>query len=54
MTYPDVEKHKKELKFKTMSDDPKYVYVDLIENNLKKKLHKSNLFVNIRKQKEYK
>ena len=53
MTFSDYDKFKKELKFKTMSDDPKYGYVDLITNSSKKS-HKSELFVNIKKKKDYK
>ena len=54
MTFPDYDRFKKELKFKTMSDDPKYGYVDLMEIKTSKKSHKSKLFVNIKKNKEYK
>ena len=44
----ELNKNKNELKYKTLYDDPKYVY---IENNRKnKKVHKSNLFVNLKRK----
>ena len=46
--YTDINNFKKELKFKTLSDDPKYVYIEANQNNQNKKVHKSNLFVNVK------
>ena len=43
-----VDKYKKELKFKTISDDPKYVYIETNNRNKNKKVHKSNLFINLK------
>ena len=42
-------KYNRELRFKTLSDDPKYEYLEskrIVKNS---KIHKSNLFVNIKK-----
>ena len=47
----EINKNKKELKYKTLYDDPKYVYIE--KNKNKKKVHRSNLFVNL-KSKKYK
>ena len=46
-----INKNKNELKYKTLYDDPKYVYIN--NNKNIKKVHKSNLFVNL-KSKNYK
>ena len=49
--YTDINYFKKELKFKTLSDDPKYVYIEANQSNQNKKVHKSNLFVNVKHNK---
>ena len=52
MTNSNYDRYKKEIKFKTMSDNPKYAYVELMETNKKKKSHKGNLFVNVNNKKK--
>ena len=52
MTNSNYDRYKKEIKFKTMSDNPKYAYVELMEKNKKKKSHKGNLFVNVNNKKK--
>ena len=50
MSNNELNKNKKELKYKSLYDDPKYVY---IENNKKnKKVHKCNIFVNVKSKNE--
>jgi hypothetical protein len=44
----ELNKKKEELKYKSLYDDPKYVYVENYKKNKNKKVHKSNLFLNIK------
>ena len=44
----ELNKNKEELKYKSLYDDPKYVYVENYKKNKNKKVHKSNLFLNIK------
>jgi len=44
----ELNKNKEELKYKSLYDDPKYVYVENYKKNKNKKVHKSNLFVNVK------
>jgi hypothetical protein len=48
------EKYKKEMKFKTLSDDPKYSYVESNKMNKSQKTHKSNFFGNLKQKSKYK
>ena len=49
MSNSDINLIKKELKYKTLSDDPKYVYLEENKKNVKnKKVHKSGLFMEIK------
>ena len=52
MNNTELNKSKKELKYKTLYDDPKYVYIE--KNKKNKKVHKSNLFVNLKTKKNKK
>ena len=44
----ELNKNKEKLKYKSLYDDPKYVYVENYKKNKNKKIHKSNLFLNIK------
>ena len=46
----EINRNKKELRYKSLYDDPKYVYIE--NNKMPKKVHKSNLFVNIKQNKK--
>ena len=48
MSNQEADKYKKVLKYKTLSDNPKYVYIETNKKNKNKKIHKSNLFVNLK------